>query len=98
MSDQPGKDAAGLPTAGELAELVVARVGGLVATGRVVTAYRLLDPAGAEVGAVSCYLAELQACGRSVATQRSYGIALLRWFRFCWAAEVDWSHACSSAR
>lgn len=47
MSDQPGGDAAGLPTAGELAELVVARVGGLVATGRVVTAYRLLDPAGA---------------------------------------------------
>ncbi len=36
---------------------------------------------------------ELAACGRPAATQRSYGMDLLRWFRFLWAVEVGWDQA-----
>jgi len=41
--------------------------------------------------------------GGSVATQRSYGMDLLRWFRFLWALEVPWnqvtrSEACDFSR
>jgi integrase len=92
MTDGAGRRAADARTE-DLAELVVARVGALVATGRGLAPYRLLDPSGAEVCAVGSYLGELAACGRSGATQRSYGVALLRWFRFCWAAGVDWERA-----
>ena len=45
------------------------------------------------VEAVSTFLADLQAAGRSEATMRSYGMDLLRWFRFLWAVEVLWSQA-----
>lgn len=55
--------------------------------------YRLVDPAGRPVAAVTVFLAELQAGGRSAATQRSYGMALLRWFRFLWAIGVPWDRA-----
>jgi site-specific recombinase XerD len=55
--------------------------------------YRLVDPSGAAVGAASVFFAELAACGRSAATQRSYGMGLLRWFRFLWALDVAWDQA-----
>lgn len=77
----------------DLAGLVVPRVGALVETSEVFAPYRLLDPGGVAVAAVSAYLAELQACGRTAATQRSYGMDLLRWFRFLWAIEVPWARA-----
>ena len=32
----------------------------------------------------------MQPCGRSEATLRSYGMNLLRWFRFCWATGLEW--------
>ena len=41
------------------------------------------------------FLAEMQAAGRSVATQRSYALDLLRWLRFCWAIELPWDEATS---
>jgi len=41
------------------------------------------------------FLAEVQAAGRSVATQRSYALDVLRWLRFCWAMEVPWDQATS---
>ncbi len=31
--------------------------------------------------------------GRSASTLRSYGMDLLRWFRFIWAIDVDWNRA-----
>lgn len=43
--------------------------------------FRLIDPAGEPVAAVSDYFRDLQAAGRSAATIRSYGLDLLRWFR-----------------
>ncbi|MFZ1288195.1 MAG: site-specific integrase [Candidatus Phosphoribacter sp.] len=39
------------------------------------------------------HFADLQACDRSSVTLRSYGMDLLRWFRFLWAAEVGWDRA-----
>lgn len=39
------------------------------------------------------YLKDLQAAGRAAATQRSYGMDLLRWFRFCWAIGICWEQA-----
>jgi site-specific recombinase XerD len=42
---------------------------------------------------VSEYLNDLQAAGRAASTQRSYGMDLLRWFRFLWAIEVPWDQA-----
>ena len=54
---------------------------------------RLLDSSGVAVGAVRAFLQDLQAAGRSAATQRSYAMDLLRWFRFGWAIDVAWDHA-----
>ena len=39
------------------------------------------------------FLHELQASGRSAATQRSYAHDLLRWFRFLWVVGVPWGQA-----
>src|SRR5664280_2990249 len=50
-------------------------------------------PAGRVVEPVASFLGELQACGRSASTQRSYGLALLRWLRFMAAVDVAWDQA-----
>jgi integrase len=76
-----------------LAGLVVPLAGAVEATGDPFEPYRLVDPAGEPVLAVSAFLADLQACGRSAATQRSYSLGLLRWFRFLWSVEVPWDQA-----
>ena len=77
----------------DLRSLVVRRLGSLVVTEDPWEPYRLLDPLGDPVVAAAAYLGEVQAAGRSTATQRSYGMALLRWFRFLWAVEVPWREA-----
>jgi hypothetical protein len=85
-----GEDAA-LPP--DLARLVVPLVGSVEETGDLWEPYRLLDPDGVAVSAVTDYLKDLQASGRSATTQRSYVLALLRWFRFLWVAGVAWEQA-----
>ncbi len=45
---------------------------------------------------VSEFLRDLQAAGRPATTQRSYSLALLRWFRFTWAVDVPWDQATRS--
>jgi site-specific recombinase XerD len=77
----------------DLAAIVVPQAGRLVATGEKWEPYRLVDSDGATVEAVAAWFRELQAVGRSSATLRSYGMDLLRWFRFLWAAEVSWERA-----
>ncbi|MDF3313606.1 tyrosine-type recombinase/integrase [Rhodococcus sp. T2V] len=77
----------------DLESLFVPRLGSVVATGEVFEPYRLLDPGGGVVGPVAAFLRELQACGRSESTLRSYGLDLLRWFRFVWAIGVGWERA-----
>jgi hypothetical protein len=73
--------------------LVVPLAGRLVATGDSWEPYRLLDSDGVSVAAARAYFGHLQAAGRSELTIRSYGLDLLRWFRFVWAAGVAWDQA-----
>lgn len=77
----------------DLGLLVVPAAGVLVETGDLWEPYYLSDPGGGRVGAVSEFLRELQAAGRPATTQRSYSLALLRWFRFIWAVGVPWDQA-----
>lgn len=77
----------------DLAAIVVPQAGCLQETGDSFDPYQLVDPDGGVVGPVDAYLKELQAAGRAVATQRSYGMDLLRWFRFLWAIGVPWDQA-----
>jgi site-specific recombinase XerD len=68
-------------------------VGQLRSSGDEYEPYRLVDASGAVVRAVAEWFADLQAAGRSPATLRSYGLDLLRWFRFLWALGVAWDRA-----
>jgi integrase len=77
----------------DISGLVVSRAGGLVATGDEREPYRLVDSSGHVVVPVSVLLRELQAMGRSTATLRSYGMDLLRWWRFLDAVGVGWERA-----
>ena len=77
----------------DLAGLSVPAAGSLLGTGRQLEPYVLADPSGEPVEAVAAFFRDLLAAGRSVATVRSYGMDLLRWFRFLWAAGVPWSQA-----
>ncbi|MDJ1136835.1 tyrosine-type recombinase/integrase [Streptomyces iconiensis] len=77
----------------DLRSLVVPRVGALLETRDVWEPYRLLDPAGTIVEPVAMYLKDLQGIGRPATTQRSYGMDLLRWFRFLWAIRTPWDQA-----
>jgi integrase len=77
----------------DLAGLVVPRIGGLVETTVTGEPYRLMDASGLMVEPVSVFFRELMASGRSVATVRSYGMDLLRWWRFLAAVDVAWDRA-----
>lgn len=77
----------------DLAGLRVPAVGSVAATCSRWEPYQLLDPAGAPVAPATAFFADLLAAGRSDATVRSYGMDLLRWFRFLWALEVVWDRA-----
>ncbi|TXS07093.1 hypothetical protein EAO68_38815 [Streptomyces sp. wa22] len=57
-------------------------LGRLVETGEPQEPYRLLDPNGLPVASAASFFAELQAASRPATTIRSYGMDLLRWFRF----------------
>jgi len=87
-------DRGGVP--GDLAELVISRAGCLQETGDVREPYRLIGRAGEPVEPAAAYFADLQAAGRCAATVRSYGMDLLRWFRFLWAAGIGWEQATRS--
>jgi integrase len=77
----------------DLAALVVPNIGSVVVGEDVWEPVRLTDATGEAVWPVAAFLLDLQAAGRSVATQRSYAMDLLRWLRFCWAVGVAWDQA-----
>jgi site-specific recombinase XerD len=79
---------------GDLAALVVPQAGRLIATGDRYEPYRLVDADGVAVAAVTAYFRDLLAAGRAESTVRSYGMDLLRWFRFLRAGTgVAWDQA-----
>jgi site-specific recombinase XerD len=77
----------------DLVNLVVRQRGALVATGERQEPFRLVDGDGVIVAAAAVFFCDLQAAGRPESTIRSYGLDLLRWFRFLWAAGVSWERA-----
>jgi hypothetical protein len=77
----------------DLGSLVVPAVGALAETGDPLEPYHLTGPGGERVEPASEFLRDLQAAGRPATTQRSYSLALLRWFRFTWAVGVPWDQA-----
>ena len=77
----------------DLSSLRVLRCGALEAAGDPFEPYQVVDVDGVVVAPVAVYLRDLQACGRPAATQRSYAMDLLRWFRFLWAVDVGWDQA-----
>ena len=77
----------------DLGSLVVPAAGSLAETGDPWEPYFLTGPDGERVEPVSEFLRDLQAAGRPATTQRSYALALLRWFRFTWAVGVPWDQA-----
>lgn len=77
----------------DLRGFALPRVGELRETGDRWEPYRLLDPAGEIVGPVALFFNELMAADSSPLTPRSYGMDLLRWFRFLWAFGTEWDRA-----
>jgi len=78
----------------DLAALAVPQAGRLVATGDRYEPYRLVGADGVVVAAATVYFRDLLAAGRAEATVRSYGMDLLRWFRFLWSGTgVAWDRA-----
>jgi integrase len=77
----------------DLSRLVMPLRGSLEATGDLFEPYRLVDADGVVLVPATAYFRELAGCGRSAATHRSYGMALLRWWRFLWAVGVGWDQA-----
>lgn len=80
----------------DLAALVVGRWGRLAETGNRYEPYRLIDPSGETVEPVAVYFQELLAAGKASSTVRSYGMDLLRWWRFLQAVDVPWDRATRS--
>src|SRR5688572_876766 len=76
----------------DVGALVVEPVGEVTRT-RTMVGISMLDGSGAEVTAVTEFLASLLAAEASGSTVRSYAMALLRWWRFLVAVGVDWKVA-----
>jgi site-specific recombinase XerD len=82
--DEPSRD---------LAALAVPQDGRMVATGDRYEPYRLVDADEVVAAGAAAFFRDLLAAGRSESTVRSYGMDLLRWFRFLRAAGVRWDRA-----
>jgi site-specific recombinase XerD len=80
----------------DLAAISVPAVGRLAWPGDCLEPCRLLDRDGAVVEPAAAFFRDLLAAGRTPSTVRSYGMDLLRWFRFIWAADVAWDQVTSS--
>ncbi|MGW7317400.1 tyrosine-type recombinase/integrase [Streptomyces sp. NPDC054865] len=77
----------------DLVGFVLPESGRLVETADPGRPYVLLDAGGSVVGPVEAFFAELQACGRPPSTVRSYGMDLLRWWRFLAGWGLVWDRA-----
>jgi hypothetical protein len=64
-----------------------------VETGDRYEPYRMVGADGVVVEPVEVPLQELLAAGKAAATVRSYGMDLLRWWRFLQAVDVPWDRA-----
>ncbi len=74
----------------DLRDFVLPELGRLLETGDPWEPFRVLDPVGSPVEPTVLYLKELMARDSSPLTPRSYGMDLLRWFRFLWMLGIEW--------
>uniref|UniRef100_UPI001ABF7C72 site-specific integrase n=1 Tax=Streptomyces africanus TaxID=231024 RepID=UPI001ABF7C72 len=77
----------------DLAGFVLPETGALIETKDPQRPYVLVDAEGATVAPVEAFFAELQASSRPATTIRSYGMDLLRWWRFLSGWDVAWNRA-----
>jgi integrase len=80
----------------DLAAIGVPAAGRLACAGDCREPCRLFGPDGLVVEPARAFFRDLLAAGRAPSTVRSYGMDLLRWFRFIWAAGVAWDRVTSS--
>lgn len=78
---RPGRD---------LRKFVLPELGQLLETGDPWEPYQVLDPFGRPVEPAAVYLKDLIGRDSSPLTPRSYGMDLLRWWRFLWALGIEW--------
>ncbi|MFD5786747.1 tyrosine-type recombinase/integrase [Streptomyces sp. NPDC127037] len=74
----------------DLVGFVLPESGAMVETLDPSRPYVLLNADGAVVEPVDAFFGELQACGRPASTVRSYGMDLLRWWRFLSGWGLKW--------
>ncbi|BBJ42667.1 integrase [Streptomyces antimycoticus] len=74
----------------DLKSFVLPEIGELRETGDPWEPCHLLDPFGRPVEPVAVYFKDLMAADCSPLTPRSYGMDLLRWWRFLWALGIEW--------
>ena len=77
----------------DVTALKLVRAGALVEVKEPLLTYPVVDVNGDEVAVISDFFAEMRARGNSTASLRSYGMDLLRWFRFLETIGVDWQRA-----
>lgn len=77
----------------DVARLAVPTIGAVAAAVGGIPPTVLLDASGLPVPEVSEFFASMLASGASVSSLRSYGLALLRWWRFLSAVDVPWQRA-----
>jgi integrase len=80
------------PATRDVRGLVLPSVGAVVQV-EGVPGTALLDASGVPVAEVHDFFASMLASGASVSSLRSYGLALLRWWRFLAAVDVPWQRA-----
>lgn len=81
------------PALRAIESLVVPASVRLVPDGRLTQPYRLIDGSGSNVDVANAYLLDLKARGHPDTSLYSYGMALVRWFRFLDAVDVAWDRA-----
>ncbi|GGW45360.1 tyrosine-type recombinase/integrase [Streptomyces galilaeus] len=81
---RPGRD---------LKNFVLPEIGHLLKTGDPWEPYQVLDAFGRPIEPAAVYLKDLMAADSSPLTPRSYGMDLLRWWRFLWAFDIEWDRA-----
>lgn len=82
-------------TARDIATLTISSWGSVAKSAGVVP-WKVVGPDGTDVEPVSSFLSDFTAQGNSAGSVRSYSYALLRWWRFLLAVDVDWSRVTSA--
>ncbi|KMS74520.1 integrase [Streptomyces leeuwenhoekii] len=77
----------------DLKSFVLPEIGQLLETEDPWEPVQLLDAFGRPIEPAAVYFKDLMAADSSVLTPRSYGMDLLRWWRYLWAFGIEWDRA-----